>query len=362
MINNKMNILVVAGGSGGHIFPALETMNRLSNVKNKLYIIDTYFITDERGAQFVPNTIKKLVILKTITVTLKSVFAYFRNFFKLLYIFYKIRPNILIGFGGITTIIPAFVAWIFGVRIFIHEQNATIGKANRFILKYFNARCFLSFKNTKGISDMRSASYVNFPVRSNIKQKGAIVDYDTKNEIGILIIAGSQGADFFDNNIPNIISKVFSENPNIPSSIRIKIYEQVHIENHEKVKNIYSKLGIDVEIKTFFDNIDEYILKSDLMIARAGASTIFEILASKIPSILIPLKNSADNHQYLNAVEFSKIQTKIQFIEEDAIGNLYDILKEVFTSKKLLIEAQKELLNFKSNVNSNIEQNVLKVL
>ena len=362
MISNKLNILVVAGGSGGHIFPALETMNRLSNVKNELHVIDTCFITDERGARFIPNTTKKLIILKTITVTLKSVLAYFSNFFKLLYIFYKIRPNILIGFGGITTIIPAFVAWIFGVRIFIHEQNAIIGKANRFILKYFNAKCFLSFKNTKGISDMRLASYINFPVRSNIKQKDAIIEKKKKNEIGILIIAGSQGADFFDNNIPNIISKVFSENPNILSSIRIKIYEQVHIENREKVKNIYSKLGIDVEIQTFFDNIDEYISKSDLMIARAGASTIFEILSSKIPSILIPLKNSADNHQYLNAVEFSKIQTKIQFIEEDAIGNLYYMLKEVFTSKKLLIDAQKELLNFKSNINSNIEQNVLKVL
>ena len=201
MISNKVNILVVAGGSGGHIFPALETMNRLSNVKDELYSIGSYFITDERGTQFVPNTIKKLIILKTITVTLRSVFAYFRNFFKLLYIFYKIRPNILIGFGGITTIIPAFVAWIFNVRIVIHEQNATIGKANRFILKYFNAKCFLSFKNTKGISDVRSTSCVTFPVRSSIKRKASIVDYNTNNEIGILIIAGSQGANFFYNNI-----------------------------------------------------------------------------------------------------------------------------------------------------------------
>ena len=345
-----------------HFFPALTTAERLSNLKGSSYELCVHFITDERGNRFVKNYTGQLSVLKTITANLNATFKCFYNFIKLLNIFCKVRPNALIGFGGITTIIPSFLAWMIRIPIFVHEQNAAIGNANKFILKYFKAKCFLSFRNTKGINDMRFASYVTFPLRSNIQKKDVIKDYQTNNEINILIIAGSQGSDFFDNNIPNIISNVLSQNPGLSSSIKINIYEQVHVENFDKVNNTYKNFDINFEIKTFFDNINEYILKSDLMIARAGASTIFEALEAKIPTILIPLRNSANNHQYFNAVEFSKIQTKIPFIEELSIKNLHDILKEVFVSKKLLIDAQEELFNFKNIQNSNIEQNVLKVL
>jgi len=358
MTQTYAKIFFVAGGSGGHVIPALQMYEHFNNKNFDGQEFQSYFITDERGEKFCPNTLQRSYILKTIYQNIKYLPSFLINLFIVGRIFLSERPSAVIGFGGITTIIPALIAWLFKIPVIIHEQNSSMGKANRLVMKYFATRGLVSFANTKNAVNASSIFFTGLPIREEITQKEKIHDDE---KVSILIIAGSQGSDFFDLHIPEIISKITLKNPELKD--RIIIYEQVRENKIQEITEKYSELGIRFELKPFFDDMNAYIQKSDLLISRAGASTIFEILKAKIPGILIPMKNSAENHQYMNAIELAKIQTEIPLIEEHEVDKLENILTYICTSKKLLISTQEELLKHDlGDAKEKITQNIIEVL
>jgi len=358
MTQTYTKIFFVAGGSGGHVIPALQMYEHFNGKNFNGQEFTAYFITDERGKKFCPPELQRSYILKTIYQSISYLPSALINLFLIFRIFFKDHPSLLVGFGGITTVIPSIVAWLFKIPVIIHEQNASMGKANRLIMKYFATRSLVSFTNTKNIPIQTSVSYTGLPIRECITQKGKISDDE---KVSILIIAGSQGSDFFDLHIPEIISKIISEKPELKD--RVVIYEQVRENKVQETITKYSELGLNFDVKPFFEDINTYIQKSDLLISRAGASTIFEILKAKIPGILIPMKNSAENHQYMNAMELAKIQTEIPLIEEHEVDKLENILTYIFTSKKLLINTQEELFkHVLEDAQDKMTQNIIEVL
>ena len=255
-------ILLVAGGSGGHLFPALSIINSLKK-------FNTVLLTDHRAERYVRNT--NINYKRIITARLKFNFFFILNLLKLilsifqnLIIITKHKPDLVIGFGGYTSIPSLIAAKLLRKKIIIHEQNAVMGKTNRLLSKFADVVA-TSFTYTKYAPS--SAVHTGIPLR----KKGKIRKiYSTKKRI--FVVGGSQGAAIFSKIVPSSLEYLSK------SLIKkIVIVQQARIEDIKLLKNFYSNLGIKHEVKSFFEDIYFQYYNSDLVISRCGASTLAEI-------------------------------------------------------------------------------------
>ena len=302
-IKLKSNFTIfIAGGTGGHMYPATAILDEIKKTS------DVFFITDKRGLGYLTNNKTlinqsniKILILDAISPFKKGLinkfkFFYFLiiSFIKLIYFYLKYKPKIQIGFGGYTTILPCLIGKLFfKVEYVIHEQNAIMGRANK-ILEPFASKVFIPFDKIMPLKNINKRIFSGTPIRKEIK---SIKKNNKKNnKLNVLIIGGSLGSEFFS---VSLVNSFINLDPIIKQ--RIYIYHQVINSEIKKVRQLYRINNVMSEVKSFFPNIEKYYKNTDLIICRAGGSTIAEILYLKIPCILIPLKNSMDNHQKMNA-------------------------------------------------------------
>lgn len=344
-INNKKVILIAAGGTGGHIYPALSIINKKK--------FDTHLvITDLRGKDYFTKFLneKNINILvhahkvispsnQLIINKLTSLFYFVISFIKSILLIIKYRPIRVLGFGGYPSVAPVLAAKIFGITTIIHEQNAVVGRANK-LLSYISNILALSFENTKNVSNHKNFIYSGNPVRDEFfsigKRKYELPN--NANKFYVLIYGGSLGASFFSEHLTSIICSM-------PEHIkkRIKIIQQVRKEDIDKVQNKYNQNKIDCEISVFFNNIFTKFKLAHLVITRAGGSTVAEIIASKKPAILVPLSNSLDNHQVENA-EYIKNNGAWIFDEgQNKISELKKLINNLLINPHKLIDANKKL-------------------
>ncbi len=309
----RKKIFLIAGGTGGHLFPAIA----LSEIDNNF---EYYFLLDHRTEKFIRG--KKLNYFKVQSSVIKINLLLPIYLIKIVYgflqsirIFLKYKADLVVGFGGYTSIPSILAAKLLKIKIIIHEQNAVMGKTNR-ILSYLTNNVAITFPNTKYAKDC--AVFTGIPVRS-IKQK-PVVNSKIKR---LFIIGGSQGAQIFSTLIPKIISNFSDINKK-----NIFIVQQVRGVDQKSTAAVYNKMKIKFLIKEFFDDIYNQFNKADLIISRCGASTLAEIELYKKSSILFPLPSAMDNHQYYNANEFQKNNPCLIFDEK-----VLDITTEI--SKKI---------------------------
>ena len=287
---NKKKIFLVAGGTGGHLFPAIALSQFIKD-------FDCHFVLDYRTESLaLKNNLKynkitssnlNLSFLLPISI-IKIIFACIQSFVILV----KYKPSLVVGFGGYTTVPTILIARMLNIKIILHEQNAILGKANRFLAK-FAENVALTYKHTK--LKVSNSVYTGIPIRKKKMKK-----IKKKNKT-ILIIGGSQGAGIFSNIIPKIIES-------LNNKLKEDLYVIQQVKRNEKkiVESAYKKMRIRFEIKYFFNDIYDEYNKSDIIISRCGSSTLAEVEFFKKFSILFPLPNAMDNHQYLNALEFKK--------------------------------------------------------
>jgi len=344
-INNKKVILIAAGGTGGHIYPALSIINKKK--------FDTHLvITDLRGKDYFTKFLNKKninILVHTHKVIspsnqliinkLTSLFYFVISFIKSILLIIKYRPIRVLGFGGYPSVAPVLAAKIFGITTIIHEQNAVVGRANK-LLSYISNILALSFENTKNVSNHKNFIYSGNPVRDEFfsigKRKYELPN--NANKFYVLIYGGSLGASFFSEHLTSIICSM-------PEHIkkRIKIIQQVRKEDIDKVQNKYHQNKIDCETSVFFNNIFTKFKLAHLVITRAGGSTVAEIIASKKPAILVPLSNSLDNHQVENA-EYIKNNGAWIFDEgQNKISELKKLINNLLINPHKLIDANKKL-------------------
>mgnify|MGYP001164199277 FL=1 len=284
-------VFLVAGGSGGHLFPALSVFEQLKDY-------DTLILTDKRTEKY----LKKLDMKyrKILTARLQINFFLIFNLLKLflsildnIAIILKRKPDIIIGFGGYTSIPTLIAAKILNKKIIIHEQNAIMGKTNRVLSKIADIVA-VTFPRTKFAP--KNAVYTGIPLR----KKKKISNFKTKKK-RIFIIGGSQGAKIFSKIIPELLK-------NFDKSLlkKLIIVQQARDDDIEEIKKKYQTLKIEYKVENFFYNIYEQYYKADLIICRCGASTLAEIEIFSKPCLLFPLPSSMNNHQYYNAKEFEK--------------------------------------------------------
>ncbi|MDC0093181.1 UDP-N-acetylglucosamine--N-acetylmuramyl-(pentapeptide) pyrophosphoryl-undecaprenol N-acetylglucosamine transferase [Alphaproteobacteria bacterium] len=299
-LNNK--ILIAAGGTGGHIFPALSIINQ---IKVNDYII----ITDKRGENYFNNFFSKKKInykifvhkvsspsSKILTIRLKSLYQLLISLLKTFFLILSNKPDIIVGFGGYPSVAPIIAAKIFKIPSIIHEQNAIIGRANKLLSKISNLLA-LSFLETKYIEGNQNLIFTGNPTRkefNNLRKSIYSVPIGIQ-KFKILIVGGSLGANFFSEEVTSIICS-------LPKELRTKIHiiQQVNKEDKGRIKDLYHNHLIDCEIESFFDNIFLKFKKAHLVITRSGGSSVAEILISGRPVIFIPLPTSLDDHQSEN--------------------------------------------------------------
>ena len=301
------NIFVVGGGTAGHVIPAIQLSREL--IKNNYKVI---FITDYRMFGFVEKNIKeknfKLLCLKgrglyknSILKNLLSFYLLFLAIFQSLYFIVIYRPILSYGFGGGITIAPLMLSKIFKVPIILHEGNAVLGKANKFLYKY--ADLLTTFFSHLDNNNFYKYKFVGMPVRKEIekisKNKYEVNDNDL---INILITGGSLGAEVMATKIAKAISCFPKRLTN-----KISIIQQVRKENYLYVKELYDKSSIKFKLETYIENMPKSLCWCHLIICRSGAGTLAENLISGKPSIMIPLSISSDNHQMKNALMIEKI-------------------------------------------------------
>lgn len=351
MTRVKGSIVLSAGGTGGHFFPAIAFGEEL-----RIRGYDVHLITDLRCKKYItPNlnltahVIDSKISTKTISGKILSIISIFIAIIKSLILLHKIKPSIIAGFGGYPTFPPLLAGVILRIPIIIHEQNCFIGKTNRFFIKFAKIIA-VSYKetridtldNTLLLSKLHLAGDL---VRSDIK-KLATKDNFNNQVFRIFVFGGSQGAKIFNTLIPEAIKMVKAELP----ELQLHVTQQVTADDLEHIRKIYSRLGVSYNLSEFFHNMQEHYANSELVICRSGASTIAELTSIGLPAIFIPYPHAADNHQFHNAKALESNQASWCFEQDHITPRIVsEKIVQLINNRDLLKKASMNLLKRKSD-------------
>jgi UDP-N-acetylglucosamine--N-acetylmuramyl-(pentapeptide) pyrophosphoryl-undecaprenol N-acetylglucosamine transferase len=295
-------ILLAAGGTGGHLFPAAALAQEL---KRRGYEVE--LATEERaekfGGDFPARAIHRVpsatFASRSPLAVAKTFGRLFNGYLKARNLLHEMQPLAVIGFGGYPTVPPIMAARSLGIPTAIHEQNAVMGRANR-LLSRFADKIALSFSPTKYLrpSAEPRAQVTGTPVRDTVLayRDVAYVAPEPASRLLLLVFGGSQGAHFFAEIMPHALSLMPS-----PFRWRLTVVQQAREEDIDALRKAYEEAGIAVHLASFFRDLPERVATSQLVIARAGASTVAELMAIGRPCILVPLPHALDNDQLENA-------------------------------------------------------------
>jgi len=295
-------VMVTAGGTGGHLFPALALTEEL---QRRGHVVD--LITDMRGDRYGSGfPARNIYRVPAATLAGKNPLNVMKTMLKLgrganqaRKILREVNPACIIGFGGYPTFPPIMAAKLLNIPGILHEQNAVMGRANR-MLATRAAAIALSFAKTEYVDDelAQKARHTGNPVRDKVIE-AAKTPYPARapeDQFNLLIFGGSQGARYFSDTMPEVLAR-------LPDDIkpRLHVVQQCREEDMQRVRDFYKKAGIHADLSTFFADLPQIIAEAHLVIGRSGASTISELAVIGRPSILVPLPHALDNDQLRNA-------------------------------------------------------------
>lgn len=304
-MKDKRLILIAAGGTGGHLFPA-EALARALSARG----VGVELVTDERAAKYgasFPAEAVHLLIAATprsgaLLSRARAILTLVRATWKARRLVKRTRPCAIVGFGGYPTVPPVLAATQMRVPAVLHEGNAVIGRANRFLAPRVDAIA-KGFETLGGISAKicLKTHLTGNPVRPMALEAGKTpYPGDADGKLRLLITGGSQGARIMSDIVPAAVEL-------LPKAVRSKlvIVQQARDEDVERVCAIYQRLGVEAEVKPFFSDLPLRIAQAHLVIARAGASTVSELGVIGRPAIFVPLPHALDQDQAANAKQFA---------------------------------------------------------
>lgn len=298
MAQLKGTILISAGGTGGHLFPAEALAHEL---KARGWSVP--LVTDERATRYADRFPEdKMHVVASATPSGKNPVALvlagwslFKGWMQSKGLLAVLKPKAVIGFGGYPTV-PPLLAAAGAVPTILHEQNAVMGRANRMLASRVTAIAG-GFLRPEGRFADKIVETGN-PVRPPVAE-AARLPYLTPEPGGPLrltVFGGSQGARFFSDAVPEAVAL-------LPEDLRarLEITQQARPEDEERVRARYAELGVKAEVSPFFGDLPERIGLTHLVVSRSGASTVAEIAAIGRPAILVPYPHALDHDQAANA-------------------------------------------------------------
>ncbi|MEJ2124998.1 MAG: undecaprenyldiphospho-muramoylpentapeptide beta-N-acetylglucosaminyltransferase [Alphaproteobacteria bacterium] len=301
------SIVLTAGGTGGHLFPAQALAGELMR---RGYEVD--LITDMRAA-IMGNDFPARSVHKVPSATFKGkspleamkMIATNSNGFKMAYdIMAETNPKAVIGFGGYPTIPPVLAGLARGIPSAVHEQNSVMGRANRFLAPLVKAIA-ISLEDTKFLEEklVKKSFLTGSPLRENVlaMRGGTYQPPQPGQPLNLLVFGGSQGAKYFSDVMPVTLQLLPPEMRD-----RLMVVQQSRAEDIDRVFDAYEVASVAAELATFFDDLPQRMSGAHLIVCRSGATTIAELSALGRPAVLVPLPHSVDNDQLENATRFEK--------------------------------------------------------
>lgn len=295
-------VMLAAGGTGGHLFPAFALAEEL---QRRGYTVD--LVTDERGDRygtgFPARTIHQVpsatLAARTPSAIVHTGLTLARGVRQAMGLMGRLRPRVVVGFGGYPTFPPLIAASLRGMPTAMHEQNAVLGRANRMLAKRVRAIA-TSFQPTRGL-DGPIAGKVRLtgnPVRGIVLAAAATpyAPAPADGPFNLVVFGGSQGARYFSDTVPPALAALPAR-----ARARLRVVQQAREEDVARVVSAYREAGIEAEIAPFFRDLPARMAAAHLVVARAGASSIAELTVLGRPAILVPLPHSLDNDQLYNA-------------------------------------------------------------
>ena len=338
-----MRVIISAGGTGGHIYPALAIINKIKEKEpnSEFLYIGTHNrmekdIVPSKGIPF--KSIEMYGFSKKIFKNFKTVKCLFKAFGECRKIIREFNPDIVIGVGGYVTVPVIVSAHKLGYKTFLHEQNALPGKSNRYLSKHCDL-IGVSFESSLDKFPKDKAIFTGNPCSEDALKAPIVL----KSTLGlsatkklVLIVMGSLGA--------GRVSKYLEKELNY---FKDKDYEVLFVTGkgsyEEVMKYSYPK---NVKIIPFYEGLTSVMKKTDVMVSRAGASTLSEIIALEVPSVLIPSPYVANNHQYLNALDLVNKDAALMIEEKDLSDGV--LVKKVDS----LINDEIKIKEIKNNLRS----------
>ena len=286
-------IILAAGGTGGHVFPAIALGNEL---KNRGY--NPILLTDHRIKKFAAalNTMPHH-ITHAGPLSPRGIFGLVAGLIETFLYFRKVKPVAVVGFGGYPSFPGVAMGLLMRLPTLLHEQNSYMGKVNR-IFAPFVKHIGLSFPNTGAVPKgaKNKCTMVGNPVRASIKKLRHSPYSSNEDDIFILITGGSQGTSIFSEIIPQALSKlpIFMQR-------KLRVTQQCRADDVSATQNFYMRNNIKAHVAAFLDDMSFELARADMVIARSGASTCAELTVAGRPSILVPYPYATEDHQTTNA-------------------------------------------------------------
>lgn len=294
-------VAIACGGTGGHLFPGLAVAGQLKQRGCDVALLISPKDVDQQAVKAAAGM--DIFTLPAVGLQNRNYLAFVGSFVKSLVaarkIFRRRRPSAVVAMGGFTSAPPIFAAKGLGARTFLHESNTIPGKANRFLARFVD-EAFVGFPEAAPRLRARKITATGTPVRPQFFQPSSIGHRSSAIALGldpdrpvILVVGGSQGAS-------GLNAMVLSALPLLAQ----KNWQWLHLtggNDFEKVKSAYAALGLDAVVKSFHAEMALALGAATAAVSRAGASSLAEIAALRLPALLVPFPAAADNHQFFNA-------------------------------------------------------------
>ena len=334
-MRNLRKGVIVAGGTGGHVYPALEVARKFR--KND-YLIHWVGGDNSLERKICLEEKIKFEAIKTMGFRNKnfldkifSIGLLIVSFIHCLFFLKRIRPEFIFCCGGYITLGPGLASFILRIPLFIHEQNSIPGTANKILARLANG-IFEGFQSS--FAEKFEAQFVGNPVRPEIELADSMISHKKslkekeKENFCLLVLGGSQGS----SQLNSIIIEALVEIKEIKNC---KIIHQSGSQDLERLRKFYSLLNTDHKVASFIKDIGKAYLEADLVISRAGAMTVSELIVMQKPSILLPLPWATDNHQQSNAEYLKNIGAcEVIISQKENVPELEKVLRELIVDNK----------------------------
>ena len=291
-------VVIAAGGTGGHFFPAAALSAALA-ARGHRVVLMTDARTGAREQQIAQGAFEDRIVLRGAGIAGRgrlraagAIVALGLGTIAARRALTRLNAACVIGFGGYPAVPPVLAAHNLGLPCVLHEQNAVLGRANRFLARRASALA-LSFTETARVPDGLRIVVTGNPVRPSVVRAAYVAPSDV---LRVLVLGGSLGARVLSDVVPAALAGI-----TLPAGMDLHVTQQCRAEDLARVETMYAACGIDCTLASFFDDVPARLAAAHLVIARAGASTVAELAVVGRPAVLVPLPGAIDDHQRANA-------------------------------------------------------------
>jgi len=318
-LHDPLNVIIAGGGTGGHLFPGIAIAQAFAaqDPRNRIVFVSTgnaleKSILSRKGFELRQIRVEGFM-QRGFVDQVKALLKIPVGIFQSIRIIRKFRPGLVMGVGGYAAGPVAAAAWLLGVKVVLHEQNLLPGLTNR-MLAGIADRIYVSFENPPAIFSPAKTKVTGNPVRSEILRTAGR-ERDKGQAFTVLVIGGSQGAHSINMAVADALR-------HIPDPGRFFFIHQTGAKDLDRVTQAYQENGVPGKVRAFFSDMAEPYMLADLIVCRAGATTVAEVTALGKAVIFIPFPFAAGNHQVLNARMLSDAGAAETIPEDDLDGRL----------------------------------------